>query len=181
MSELHVPILEGQRLRLEPLSIQHSAGMYELWSQPEVCEYSGLCRDSDGRQIELPATSRSESDRLLRFWLDRAAAGTGFRWAVVLSDHLRFVGAVGFNALGPCAEYAYHFSTRHWGKGHASEASRLALAWVFSAGSEFVEAFIVAGNTGSVRLAARLGFTRTGKMQAGLSRYLVSRAEHSAE
>jgi ribosomal-protein-alanine N-acetyltransferase len=172
-----LPTLDAERLRLEPLALKHSVGMFELWSAPEVCEYSGVCHDSEGQQVELPAASRSQSDRLLRFWLDRAAAGTGFRWAVVLAEDSRFVGALGFNALGPCAEYAYHFTPLHWGKGLASEASQLALSWVFGAGSESVEAFIDPGNLRSLRLVERLGFGRAGRSQDGSLRVLLSASD----
>ena len=104
--------------------------MFALWSEATVCEYAGPSRDSTGCSIDLPARSRSESNRLLHYWIERAEAGTGFRWAVILNDNPEFAGAIGFNALGPCSEYAYHLVPRFWGAGLATEASRLALSSV---------------------------------------------------
>jgi RimJ/RimL family protein N-acetyltransferase len=158
VSRLQIPTLVADRVQLEPLALSHSMGMFDLWRQAEVCEHSGAAFDSLGEQIPLPAASNRESDRLLQYWLARAQDGTGFRWAVVLSPGSEFVGAVGFNVLGPCAEYAYHFAPQHWGAGLATEASRLALSWCFSSGAESVEVFISADNTRSIRLAMRLGF-----------------------
>jgi RimJ/RimL family protein N-acetyltransferase len=133
--------------------------MFALWSAPEVCLHSGPASDSAGLAIPLPASRASDSDRLLGFWLDRAQQGTGFRWAVMAKQDDAFVGAVGFNALGECAEYAYHFLPDDWGKGYAAEAARLALGWVFEYGARNVEAFITSENARSIRLVERLGFT----------------------
>jgi len=176
MTSLQIPTLSGDRLRLEPLASSHTEGMFALWREPAVCEYSGPAIDAKGRLLELPAASSATSDRLLEFWLDRAQMGTGFRWAVMLEERSAFIGAVGFNSLGACAEYAYHFNPRYWGAGLATEASRIALSWRFAEGSESVEAFIEDANAPSIRLAERLGF-RVVSGAEGLSRYVLRRAE----
>jgi RimJ/RimL family protein N-acetyltransferase len=180
VTALQIPILESERIRLEPLSSSHSGGMFELWREPAVCEYSGPSFDSAGRPIELPANSELESDRLLHYWLERSLAGTGFRWAATLLENSEFVGAVGFNALGSCAEYAYHFVPRSWGAGLATESSRLALSWVFSQDSELVELFIERDNMKSIRLAEGLGFELPAPPKNGLFRYVFARAKHTA-
>ena len=169
---LEVPVLEGTRLRLEPLAVAHSEGMFELWRHPEVCELAGPAVDARGEPIVLPAPSRAESDRLLHYWLDRARAGTGFRWAAQTGE--RFVGAVGFNALGSCAEYAYHLVPRHWGAGLATEASTLALAWAFERGAASAEVYIPPANHRSLRLARRLGFEPSGPPRAGADRFVCA-------
>ena len=53
---LTLPILNTDRLRLEPLSERHSSGMFSLWSDPDVCRYSGVVRDYDGHVIRMPAS-----------------------------------------------------------------------------------------------------------------------------
>jgi len=169
--------LRDPRIRLEPLARRDAPGMFALWSEPRVCEYSGPAEDSQGRRIELPAASQSESNRLLQYWLDRSEAGTGFRWAVELAESNAFVGAVGFNALGRCAEYAYHFIPRHWGCGLATDASRLALAWVFSQPTERVDVLIEPGNAASIRLAERLGFEAKGRDENGELRHSLARGK----
>ena len=52
---LAIPIVITDRLTLEPLSLAHSAGMFAMWSSPEVCRYSGAAFDLSGRPIRLPA------------------------------------------------------------------------------------------------------------------------------
>ena len=172
--DLRIPTLEGERIRLEPLAPRHSHGMFALWSEATVCEYAGPSRDSTGRLIDLPARSRSESNRLLHYWIERAEAGTGFRWAVILNDNSGFAGAIGFNTLGPCSEYAYHFVPRFWGAGLATEASRLALSWCSGENAGLVEMFIEPGNARSIRLAERLGFERQTRAEDELPRYVLS-------
>lgn len=177
---MDVPTIDGGRIRLEPLSRSHARGMFALWSEPLVCAHAGPAEDATGREIALPADSLSDSDRLLEFWLDRSRAGTGFRWAVIDTEAEGFLGAVGFNALGECAEYAYHFHPRCWGEGLATEASRLAVEWAFSEGSEAIEVFIEPANTRSIRLAERLGFERAGESTGAPERYVLHRPASGA-
>ena len=180
MPDLQIPILHGERVQLVPLAEQHSPGMFALWKEFAVCEHSGPGVDSRGRPITLPARTHHDSDRLLEYWLERAAEGTGFRWAVILEAQQAFVGAIGFNSLGPCSEFAYHFVPRFWGVGLATEGSRLALTWSFSREAEQIEFFIEAANTRSVHLATRLGFTKVRHDPRGIWRYSLSRADHTA-
>lgn len=179
MTRLNVPEIPLERVRLEPLSLSHSEGMFELWSEPRVCEHSGTAMDSLGHPIPLPAESASESDRLIRFWLDRAKLGTGFRWAVLLGGTGEFIGAVGFNTLGDCAEYAYHLIPRCWGCGFGAEASRGALDWSLGHGSTRIEVFVSPDNTRSIRLAESLGFAPTGDFVDDSRRYLLTQIEKS--
>lgn len=174
MSELNIPRLTSSRLFLVSLSRAHSPGMFDLWSEPDVCAYSGPVEDSHGLSVPLPAAAPSDSDRILEFWLDRASAQLGFRWAVLLEGSV-FVGAVGFNSLGSRSEYAYHFIPRYWGQGLATEASRLALEWAFRQGASVVEASIEVENEPSIRLAARMGFVEAGPIADGIQLYVLER------
>ena len=78
---LELPVLATPRLRLEPLGSEHSAGMYRLWSSPEVCRYAGSAQDWEGRPIPLPAESAADSDRIIEFFARMRAEGRGGRWA----------------------------------------------------------------------------------------------------
>jgi RimJ/RimL family protein N-acetyltransferase len=181
VTAVSVPTSEGDRVRLEPLCSLHSIGMFDLWRESAVCEYSGPAFDSAGRPIEHPAKYRTESDRLLQYWLVRARAGTGFRWAVIGLDGSEFMGAVGFNRLGASSEYAYHFVPSFWGMGLATEATRLALAWLFSQQSALVELFIEPGNAQSIRLAQRLAFEPQTRPTDELRRYVLTREQFARE
>ena len=123
---LELPVLWTRRLVMEPLTRLHSSGMFALWSDPEVCRYSGPSVDSLGRPIPLPARSPEASDAIIDYFVRARAGGTGFRWALVLCADGRFVGTLGMNSLGDCPEIAFHMHPRFWGRGLMTEAARAA-------------------------------------------------------
>lgn len=164
MAALHLHLLRTDRLVLEPFSRAHSPGMFALWSQEPVCRYSGPARDLQGEPIPLPAATPDDSDRILDFFIHRAAQGLGFRWAAIADEG--FIGAVGFNRLTPRAELAWHFHPDHWGRGYAGEAARAALDWLAAEGPlGEVEAFIDPANAASIQLAKRLGFEKAAEVE----------------
>lgn len=169
---LHLPTLRTARLILEPLSLEHSAGMFAMWSKPEVCRHSGPAQDFEGRPITLPARTPADSDKIIDVFVRSAAEGTRFRWAVRLLATGEFVGAVGFNSLGPCSEYAYHQHPDFWGQGLMTEASLAALGWLRQRpDAREVEAFIEPDNQASIYLAKRLGLQPTSETSDGAERY----------
>lgn len=175
MPQISISTLRSERLRLEPLSPVHSAGMFALWSCAEVCQYSGPAADASGSPIPLPASTSRDSDRIIDFFVRRAAAGLGFRWAMIAQADDAFVGALGFNHLGSCPELAYHLHPDRWGAGLMTEAARLALAWVADTrGVKEIQAFIEPANAASIALAERLGLAATGEVVEGAARYVAS-------
>jgi ribosomal-protein-alanine N-acetyltransferase len=175
---LDIPTLSTDRLILEPLTLTHSAGMFAMWRDPEVCRYSGPGFDLAGRPIRLPAETPDDSDKIIVFFLKGAADGERFRWAMLRREDRAFVGAIGFNRLGACAGLAYHLHPTFWGQGLAFEAAGLALAWLRARPDAVeVEAYVEPANTASVRLAERLGLRATGETEAGVAdRYLMALA-----
>jgi ribosomal-protein-alanine N-acetyltransferase len=171
---LDIPTLTSDRLILEPLTLAHSAGMFAMWREPEVCRYSGPGFDLAGRPIRLPAEAPDDSDKIIVFFLKGAADGERFRWAMLRQEDGAFVGAVGFNGLGACSELAYHMRPEFWGQGLMSEAARLALAWLRTRPDAVeVEAFVDPANLPSARLTEALGLRRTGEAAEGADRYLT--------
>jgi ribosomal-protein-alanine N-acetyltransferase len=163
---------------MEPLSLAHSAGMFDLWSREEVCRHSGPAYDYAHRSIPLPARSPADSDKVIDFFVRSAAEGTRFRWALLTRADGLFVGAAGFNTLRRCSEYAYHLDPRFWGQGLMTEASLMAMAWLAGRpGCTQVEAFIDPANLASIRLATRLGLRPTGESEDGAGRYAASVGE----
>jgi len=98
---------------------------------------------------------------------------------VLTLNECDFVGAVGYNALGPSAEFAYHFIPRHWSRGLAAEASRAALAWAFSGGADSIECHIEPENLRSIKLAKHLAFREATHAEPGTRRYVLTRDDHA--
>jgi len=174
--ELSIPTLDTDRLTLEPLDWHHAPGMFELWSAPEVCRYSGTAVDLAGEPIALPAQSVQDSNRILEFFLDHMRRGSALRWGIMLNENKAFIGAVGFNSIASCSELAYHQQPRYWGNGFMLEACNAAISWVMSReiGGTSIEAFIEPENIASVRLVERLGFTRMDGTKDGGDRYVLT-------
>jgi ribosomal-protein-alanine N-acetyltransferase len=169
---LNIPVVTTERLRLEPLSMAHSAGMFALWSRPEVVKYSGPITDVNRDVIPMPAASAVDSDKLITFWLNAAKDGWGFRWAILLRETNAFAGIVGFNAVGEQSEIAFHLNPDQWGAGVMTEASVDALDWLRDLGvCKECDAFIEPENEKSIALAERLGFAATEDFADGAQRY----------
>jgi ribosomal-protein-alanine N-acetyltransferase len=167
--------LSTERLRLEPFAHSHSDGVFSLWSSPEVCRLSGEAHDWQGRPIHLPARSPIDSNKILDFFIRRAAEGSGIRWAVISKRSDQCIGAVGLNSIAPTAELAYHLHPDHWGSGYATEACTAVLEWCrLNLPGVAIDAFIEAENVASTRLAKRLGFEETTALREGARRYVHS-------
>ncbi|MEM7366714.1 MAG: GNAT family N-acetyltransferase [Pseudomonadota bacterium] len=154
---INLPVISTSRLRLEAIGAQHSGGMFQLWSDEEVCKYSGHAHDVHGKLIPLPARTAADSDRIIQFFEFRQKEGTGCRWAMTLRPSGRFIGALGFNALDEEYEIAWHLNPAHWGCGYMSEAVEAVMAWALAQGANVVNAYIEPGNTRSIRLAEKMG------------------------
>ncbi len=172
MSVAHFPQITTDRLILEPFSQSHSGGVYLLWSNADVCRYSGDAQDWEGQRIELPARSPLDSDKILDFFIRRATEGTGVRWAMILKESGECIGALGLNALNPIPELAFHLHPDAWGVGYAGEACRAVMAWSENRlPARTMEAYIEEGNTNSRRLAKSLGFQATESSRDGATRF----------
>jgi len=129
--------------------------MMELSSDPEVTRFTG-----DG-----PIARRE--DALARIANLQRQAATGFGRMVVLDrESGERLGWCGLKNLADekQVDLGYRFFRRHWGKGYATESSRVALAHGFT---ELALSRIVAtvsdGNVASERVMKKLGFVSTGR------------------
>ena len=155
--------------------MQHSQGMYDLWSDADVCKYSGIVKDYDGNLIDTPVAGRTKSDLIIDFWLRAVVDGWGFRWAVLLLDSDEaFTGTVGFNSLTTCSQIAYHLLPKHWGQGIMTEASEAAIDWRRGNGATEIEAFTEPKNIPAIALARRLGMIATDTVFERARRYRMS-------
>ena len=166
------PIRSTPRMTLAPLAVEHSVGMFEMWSDRDVCRYSGEAHDQFGKLIHLPARTRLDSDKIIEFFLCRSRKGLGFRWAMLEKKTGHFLGAIGFNHLRPRTEVAYHLSPTAWGHGFAHEALEEALRWAGEFNSRRVEAWIEPDNRRSIALITKANFLPTGATNEGAKEYV---------
>lgn len=145
------PILDTERLRLEPLTTSHTDLLVELDADPEVLDFifgRALTRD-EVVETWLPRRTRPEADaRALGYWV-------GFEGVV-------FVGwwCLGLDDDPTAAELGYRLHREAWGRGLAVEGSRALLSHAFTtAGLDRVWAQTMAVNTRSRRVLERLGLS----------------------
>ena len=144
--------LATAELVLEPLVVAHAQEMFEVLSEPELYRYLDYpappslehlrsvyarvegCKSPDGSQLWLNWVVRRPGE-----------APMGYVQATVASRQAAWIGFV--------------FSSRHWGRGYATQAARAVLEHLASAyGVVRFLASVEAENQRSMRLLGRLGF-----------------------
>ena len=173
---ISVPSLPTDRLLLTPIGAAHSRGVFDLWSNPDVCRFSDRVVDYDGNVLDTPCTSVRQSDKIIEFWEQAARDGWGFRWSICgrAAHSGEFMGLVGFNAVSPVAEIAYHLHPRFWGNSYMLEATTAAVAWATeNLLCDRFEAYIDDENVRSIRLARRLEFKAEGSYRQDSQRYIL--------
>jgi ribosomal-protein-alanine N-acetyltransferase len=148
-------ILSGERVRLRP------------WRDEDRAVFAAM--NADERVMEFFPTllSRAESDALVdAIHAHFSAHGFGL-WAVEVPDIAPFIGFTGLAvprftaAFTPCVEIGWRLAAEHWGKGYATEAARLALAYGFeTAGLSEIVSFTTVSNLRSRAVMGRLGMRR---------------------
>jgi RimJ/RimL family protein N-acetyltransferase len=149
------PFLRTDRLLLRP------------WREADLEPFAALNADPSVMEHFARPLDRPESDAFVaRIMAHFAREGFGF-WAVEVPGVAPLVGLVGlarpaFEAhFTPCVEIGWRLASKHWGKGYATEAARLALAYGFETGglAEIVS-FTTAANARSRAVMERIGMHR---------------------
>ncbi|MFJ2087775.1 GNAT family N-acetyltransferase [Streptomyces sp. NPDC087901] len=149
--------IRTERLVLREPEARDRATFIELLASPEVHTYLGGPRTRDELERKMPeAPERWPGSFVVD--LDGSMIGQ------VL---LRRATGHGRRAAAGKAELGYLFLPRAWGFGYAAEACAAALGWLGGAlpGEPVVLATQTA-NVGSMRLAAKLGFTEVERFEA---------------
>jgi RimJ/RimL family protein N-acetyltransferase len=151
------PVLEGDRVRLEPPRSEHLPTFVRWFADPEVTRY--LLRRH-------PPSLKQEEQ-----WLETmASSGEDIVWAVTLkADH----GVIGVTGL-----HRIDWRNRHgwieisigdrarWGKGYATETTRACTDYAFlELGFEKVLASAYSGNDASIHVLEKLGYRQAGLLR----------------
>ncbi|MEV7320366.1 GNAT family N-acetyltransferase [Streptomyces sp. NPDC093970] len=160
--------IRTERLVLREPEPRDRAAFVELLASPEVHTYLGGPRPRDELERELPRVPQRAPGSFV-VELDGAMIGQ-----ILLR---RATGHRRPAAAGK-ADLGYLFLPRAWGSGYATEACTAALGWL---DGEFPGEPVVlttqSANTGSMRLAAKLGFTEVERFEAwGAEQWLGMRA-----
>ncbi len=148
-----IPTLTTDRLVLRAFREDDVPALTALHSDPEVMRYLR----PDGTVEPKPRQAWEYIALHMGHWLLK---GCG-KWALVERATDTFVGRVGYfhpPYEWPGLELGWTIGREHWGKGYATESSRLALDWgAEKFGRSTIISAIIRGNDRSVRVAERLG------------------------
>ena len=144
------PVLEGQRIRLEPPRLEYAPAYIRWFADRAVTRYL---------VVRHPTTLKKQEA-----WIERmAASADDVLWAMVRATDGSLIGNLGLHRIGwrnRRAEMGYVIGERdQWGKGCATEAIKLATTYAFlELALEKVWAPVFAGNEASRRALERNGY-----------------------
>lgn len=158
------PPIVTERLRLEPLTMEHALPMFEVLAADAIYEYIG------GEAPTLPELTRryraqsvGHSPDGSQWWLN---------WIVTLGDGNK--SAIGFvqatverTTAGPEADLAWVIATRSQGRGIATEATGAMVDWLGRRGVERLAATIHPAHLASQAVARKLGLRPTSVVDNG--------------
>jgi RimJ/RimL family protein N-acetyltransferase len=148
-----IPTLATDRLVLRPLANGDVPGFVEIWSDPEFTRHIGGRGDPDAVWHAMAGN--------IGCW---PLTGVG-PWAVVERPTGMLVGRAGLwtEPGWPGIEAVWFIRRDRWGRGYAQEAGTAAIDWVFGERPHLTEvvSVILPANIASIRVAERLGMTRT--------------------
>ena len=147
-------ILQGARVRLRP------------WRDEDRAAFAAMNADQRVMEFFPKRLDRAESDALLD-GIEAHFSRHGFGlWAIEALES-PFIGFTGLAvprftaAFTPCVEIGWRLAAEHWGKGYATEAARLALAYGFeTAALAEIVSFTSVANLRSRAVMERLGMQR---------------------
>lgn len=163
------------RLTLEPLTGENAerlaVDLVPVLAEPSLYRFIG------GR----PPTEPELVERHLRWGAGASPDGRDWwlNWAVRRAADQVAVGtmqATASRGAGGGATVAWVVGRQFQGSGYAAEAAAAVLAWLRSAGTPEVVAWIHPGNAASQAVAVRLGMTRNGTVLDGEEGWAVAQA-----
>jgi RimJ/RimL family protein N-acetyltransferase len=151
------PALQGRRIRLEPLRVEHAEEMAPLLDDPCLHAFIG------GR----PAGLAELRERYRRQVAGHSPDGTQrwFNWIVRRLDDGRAVGTVQATVMLEAglltAEVAWVVAAAHQGHGYAQEAAKVMVTWLRGQGIVRVVAHVHPDHAASAAVARSAGLAPT--------------------
>lgn len=154
------PVLVTERLVLRPFRLDDAVRVRELANTREIADMT----------LNIPYPyPEGGAEKWIGSHPTSWSAGTGAVWAMTLPTDDQLVGAIGLR-IEPehrRAELGYWIGVPFWGRGYATEASRVVVAWGFDAADlHRISAHYLPGNTASRRVMEKIGMQEEGLLRA---------------
>ena len=148
------PVIEGERIRLEPPRLEYCPAYQRWFADTEVTRYL---------RYRTPASAKQQEE-----WLEETARDEHtVIWAIVLRDSGKLIGNTALEKIdwrNRRAESGTVIGEKgEWGKGYATEAMRLRTGYAFrELGLEKVYTFVFLPNDASRQALERVGYRQCG-------------------
>lgn len=153
-----LPILETERLRLEPLVASDADHLFPIMGDPEVMAYWDVSELDDPDLVA----------RIVQGQVDAMADGKALYWAMRTLGTGEFLGACDLSEIDGWhrrAEVGFMLGRDAWGRGYSLEAMRTVVAFAAASGLRKLTARTHLGNHRSEALLQKLGFTEEGLLR----------------
>ena len=158
-----LPILETQRLRLEPLAAGDAAFIFPLMADHEVMAFW------DVPEIDDPDVVAD----VVEGQVSEMAAGRAIYWAIRTLSDGSFLGTCDLSEIDrrhKRAEVGFMLGRDSWGNGYAQEAMSAVMSFAASSGLRRLLARTHLGNRRSDSLLEKLGFEEEGILRGFVER-----------
>jgi ribosomal-protein-alanine N-acetyltransferase len=153
-----LPILETERLRLEPLVASDTDRLFPIMGDPEVMAYWDVPEIDDPDLVAAIVQSQ----------VDAMAAGRALYWTMRTLATGEFVGSCDLSDIDKWhrrAEVGFMLGRDAWGQGYALEAIRSVVAFAATNGIRKLTARTHLGNRRSEAVLEKLGFEEEGLLR----------------
>lgn len=155
---LRLPILETERLRLAPLTVEDTANIFPLMEHAEVMAFWDIPEIDDPDIVA----------GILESQVAGMAAGRAYYWCIRTLTDDQFIGICDLSEIDKWhrrAEVGFMLGRDSWGQGYALEAMRAVVAYAASSGIRRLLARTHLGNRRSDALLTKLGFHEEGLLR----------------
>ncbi len=158
-----LPILETERLRLQPLQTRDSEFIFPMMADPQVMAFWDVAEIDDPDMV----------DQVVAGQVDEMANGRAIYWAIRTLADDAFIGTCDLSEIDrrhKRAEVGFMLDRESWGNGYAQEAMTAVTAYAASDGLRRLLARTQLGNRRSDSLLAKLGFEEEGMLKGYVER-----------
>jgi ribosomal-protein-alanine N-acetyltransferase len=158
-----IPILETERLRLEPLKAEDAQHVAPIMADPQVMAFWDVAEIDDAAVIA----------EIIEGQAADMAAGRSIYWALRTLADQTFLGTCDLSDIdrkNRRAEVGFILGREAWGQGYGLEAMRSVVAFAASTGLRKLTARTHLGNRRSDALLEKLGFEQEGLLRGHIEK-----------
>lgn len=145
-------VLETERLILRKMTLADAQDLFEIWSDPQVTEMTGVQPDQKIEQTKNRIVNYFIPDRLILWGLEEKVSH-------------KMIGFIEIHPNGDQADLGWMLNHQFWGQGLMPEAARCICQLAFEQlNLDILTASCKAGNRNSTRVMEKIGMRQLGQL-----------------